>query len=281
MHQAQRTPSMTTSAPRGSSTAEKVRPQKTPPGVQTPPADSSQLEEPVTAVLPEPAEAGDDAAAVEVEVVVSARQGEAKPTFRRLAQEKLSKITKFDPKIHRVDVELTHEPNPRQADVAARVELTVRTRGPVVRAEAASADPIAALDLAWQKLQIRLRRTHQRRRHHEYRGKQGPTSSAHLAALLTEGEQQMNGAVDTSPSDDDQLLDSGGVYQQGEGPFLLREKTHQAAPMTVDEALYAMELVGHDFYLFVEAGSGLPCVLYNRHGYSYGLLRLQTAASSV
>jgi hypothetical protein len=57
---------------------------------------------------------------------------------------------------------------------------------------------------------------------------------------------------------------------------VVREKTHHAAPMTLDQALYEMELVGHDFYLFVEAESNTPCVVYRRRGYDYGVIRLVT-----
>jgi hypothetical protein len=56
----------------------------------------------------------------------------------------------------------------------------------------------------------------------------------------------------------------------------VREKTHQAAPMTLDQALEAMELVGHDFFLFVCSDTQLPSVVYRRHGYDYGVIRLRT-----
>lgn len=287
MHQQNSSPSTSTAA-RTVSTAEKVRPQKTPPGAKTPPAAqsvpdrdaSTQPMVPDARAASEPAgdqpgeQAEQKSGTSPVAVVISARQGEASQTFRRLAQEKLSKITKFDSKIHRVDVELTHEPNPRQAQLAARVELTVRTRGPVVRAEAGASEPIAALDAAWQKLQIRLRRSHNRRRHHGHRGKHGATSSASLAAELAADSAVL--AAPNQPESPAGVASADLISQDGEGPFLLREKTHQAPAMSVDEALYAMELVGHDFFLFVEAGSSQPCVLYTRHGYSYGLLRLET-----
>jgi hypothetical protein len=55
---------------------------------------------------------------------------------------------------------------------------------------------------------------------------------------------------------------------------IVREKEHPAKPMTVDQALFEMELVGHDFYLFADQDTGRPSVVYRRHAYDYGLIRL-------
>ena len=60
---------------------------------------------------------------------------------------------------------------------------------------------------------------------------------------------------------------------------MIREKTHAAVPMSLDQALYEMELVGHDFFLFVDAGSGDPSVVYRRRGWSYGVIRLDREAA--
>ena len=66
----------------------------------------------------------------------------------------------------------------------------------------------------------------------------------------------------------------GSMTVHGDGPMVVREKTHTAAPMTLDQALYEMELVGHDFYLFVDKESDHPSVVYRRRGYDYGVIRL-------
>ena len=60
----------------------------------------------------------------------------------------------------------------------------------------------------------------------------------------------------------------------GSDPLPIREKEHAAEPMTLDQALYEMELVGHDFFLFPDAETGLPSVVYRRKGYDYGVIRL-------
>jgi hypothetical protein len=59
-----------------------------------------------------------------------------------------------------------------------------------------------------------------------------------------------------------------------DGPMFVREKVHRATPINLDQALYEMELVGHDFYLFVDADTEQPSVVYRRRAYDYGVIRL-------
>jgi hypothetical protein len=66
----------------------------------------------------------------------------------------------------------------------------------------------------------------------------------------------------------------GPITVTGDGPLVVREKSHHATPMTLDQALYEMELVGHDFYLFVDKESERPAVVYRRRGYDYGVISL-------
>lgn len=201
-----------------------------------------------------------------MEIVVKGRRTEVPDRFRQHAVEKLAKLERWDGKIISVDVELSKERNPRLSDVSDRIELTCRTRGPVIRAEAAAADPYAALDLAHGKLEIRLRKSADRRRVHH--GSRTPVSVAAATAGL---RPRQEGA---EPAIEDRF--EGGGEVDGQGPFLVREKTHRADPMSLDQALYEMELVGHDFYLFVDAELGRPSVVYRRHGYDYGVIRLET-----
>ncbi|MFF7993845.1 ribosome hibernation-promoting factor, HPF/YfiA family [Kitasatospora xanthocidica] len=210
-----------------------------------------------------------------MDIVVKGRKTEVPKRFREHVAEKLEKVQKFDGKVISLDVEVSKEHNPRQADRSERVEITLRTRGPVIRAEAAAGDPYAALDLASAKLDAQLRKSADRRRVHKG-GANGRTpisvaeATAALAALppTTAPEGGTNGAVRKTMM--------GSLEVEGEGPLVVREKTHPAAPMALDQALYEMELVGHDFYLFVEKDSGLPSVVYRRHGYHYGVIHLQT-----
>jgi len=202
-----------------------------------------------------------------VDIVVKGRNVEVPAHYREHVADKLSKVERYDQKLIRVDVELFHERNPRQADNCQRVEITVATRGPVVRAEACAKDFYAALDLAITKLDSRLSRAADRRRVH--RGRHAPVSVAAATAGLPTDLPGLEPAADEpqlelSEHDDNQ-------------PWrIVREKEHPADPMTVDDALYQMELVGHDFYLFHDKESGRPSVVYRRRGYDYGILSLET-----
>jgi ribosomal subunit interface protein len=210
-----------------------------------------------------------------VEIVVKGRRTEVSERFRRHVQEKLAKLERWDGKIVSIDVEVSKERNPRLTDVCERVEITCVTRGSLIRAEAAAADPYAALDLACSKLEVRMRKSADRRRVHH--GVRTPVSVAAATAALSNGHG-MNGAASAVLEVDDDSLSwgDGGLDIDGDGPFVVREKTHQAAPMTLDQALEAMELVGHDFFLFVCAETQLPSVVYRRRGYDYGVIRLRT-----
>jgi ribosomal subunit interface protein len=234
-----------------------------------------------------------------VEIVVSGRHTEVPERFRRLAEEKLVKVGQLAPKAHRTDVELSHEKNPRQAQNCDKVEITVRGKGPVIRAEASAEDPAAALDIAFGKLLERLRRHRDRRKVHH--GRQTPPSlrvtgaEPAAGAAVPDGEgldgaglkpRALDGAAIDADALDADALDAaapGGREAAPAGlsapsPIVIRTKDHEAAPMSLEQALDEMELVGHDFYLFVDADTGRPCVVYRRRGWSYGVIRLTVTA---
>lgn len=202
-----------------------------------------------------------------MEVVVKSRHCEVSDRFRSHVTEKLSRLEKHDHHIVRVDVEVEQERNPRQHDRAVRVELTAVSRGPVIRAEAAAVDKMAALDLALDKMTSQMRRAADRRvRSRQQRVPVGRSmGSAPPTDLVDHGEVEIERKV-------------GPITVTGDGPLVVREKTHPASPMTLDQALYEMELVGHDFYLFVDKESERPSVVYRRHAYDYGVISLDLAA---
>ena len=205
-----------------------------------------------------------------MDIVVKGRNVEVPDHYREHVADKLSKVERYDQKLMRADVELFHERNPRQSDRCQRVEITVMTRGPVVRAEACAQDFYAALDCAINKLDGRLRRSADRRRVH--RGRHAPVS----VAAATAGLPTDLPSVDAT-SADDSTNDLSPVDHDDSQPWrIVREKEHPADPMTVDDALFQMELVGHDFYLFHDKESGRPSVVYRRRGYDYGLLSLES-----
>lgn len=205
-----------------------------------------------------------------MEFVVKGRGTEVSDRFREHVEDKLQKIEQFAPRAQRVDVEVTHEPNPSQASTSERIEITVRDKGPVIRAEAAASDRYGALDLAMDKLIERLRRARDRRKEHPRR--------EHVSEPLNLTPEDVNiprheaeeAPAPTVPTVPGEALET----QLGDSPVVVRQKLYEAKPMSVDQALYEMELVGHPFYLFIDEETKQPCAVYHRHGWTYGVIRL-------
>jgi ribosomal subunit interface protein len=233
-----------------------------------------------------------------MEIIFKGRQTDVPARFREYATAKLNKLEKLDQKAISVDVELSVERNPRQASQKERVELTIWSRGPAIRAEAAAEDRIAALDLALAKLDSRLRRALDRRKHHHGAGigavaaasggiarvagpgdRPGGLTAASIPVGRTaehhrSGPQDGTDLARTQP-DDEPVADSVvPIEMEGDGPLVVRQKFHHAKPISIDQALLEMELVGHDFYLFHDIEEDAPSVVYRRHGYQYGVIRL-------
>ena len=208
-----------------------------------------------------------------MDVVVSSRQCEVSERFREHVEDKLVRLEKHDHRIIRVEVLLERERNARQPERQVRVELTAKSKGPVLRAEAAAEDKMAALDLALDKMSAQMRRAADRRKVH--RGQHAPESIGQAMAR-TNGSSNgsSNGVVTFSTDGEVAEHQVGPVAVTGDGPLVVREKTHPASPITLEQALYEMELVGHDFYLFVDKESERPSVVYRRRGYDYGVISL-------
>jgi ribosomal subunit interface protein len=223
-----------------------------------------------------------------LDIVVKGRNVEVPDHYRVHVAGKLARLERYDSKVIRYDVELLHERNRRQSKNCQRVEITGKGGGSVVRAEACASDFYAALDAAINKIENRLRRVHDRRRVHH--GRHNPRSVAEATAPLAEVQSVTNGHAATStalltereadwhdkPDEEAEVPQqrwNDGVEERLPGR-IVREKLHPADPMTVDQALYQMELVGHDFYLFADADSGRPSVVYRRKGFDYGVIRL-------
>ena len=202
-----------------------------------------------------------------MEVVVTARNCEISDRYRAHVTDKLTRLEKHDHRIIRVHVEVDCEPNPRQHKGSVHVELTAYSKGPVIRAEACAEDKMGALDLAVDKMAAQMRRAADRRRVH--RGRHTPVSVGQALADVA--------APDVAGEGDESVREHmvGPITVLGDGPLVVREKTHSAEPMTLEQALYEMELVGHDFYLFIDKESSEPRVVYRRRGYDYGVIGLE------
>ncbi|PST47152.1 ribosomal subunit interface protein [Bifidobacterium callitrichos] len=213
-----------------------------------------------------------------MEIVVTGRHTQIKQRFRDVVENKMNRVTAIAPDAQRAQVVVTHEGNPRQADTAKRVEITIIAGSTVVRAEASSADEYSALDMALDKLTLRLRRTRDRRKDH----RRGYTNPAPVDPGVVEPEsaeenepEEPNNSPAAAVASDLGPGESVEV-QVGDTPIVIRRKLHIAEPMSIDEALYEMELIGHDFFLFVNKETGRPSVVYHRHGWSYGVFEIDT-----
>lgn len=240
-----------------------------------------------------------------MDVTVKGRHTAVPQRFRDLASDKLARIEKLDSGVMRVDVEVSTERNPRISSRRERVELTCHSRGATLRAEAAAVDRYVALDQALARLRERMRKLADRRKIH--RGKSTPESVAQATGRVaappiqpeapTPPEVEPVSPPDSGPAPGParearkagaRLAASGRVDPQedaheeavlplqGEGEAtVVREKVHRANPMALEQALFEMELVGHDFFLFRDRDSGVPSVVYRRRGFDYGVIRLE------
>lgn len=223
-----------------------------------------------------------------MDIVVKGRNVEVPEHYRRHVTGKLERALRFDRKIIEIDVELLHERNPRQQGQCQRVEITCISRGPVVRAEACGRDFYTALDEAITKLNTRLRRAADRRRVHRRRRAPTPVPAAtgDLPADLPAPAPAQRAESELGPELGSELGPELGVAAQAvaqaeydDQPWhIVREKEHPGDPMTVEDALFHMELVGHDFFLFNDKESGRPSVVYRRRGYDYGVITLADPA---
>ncbi len=217
-----------------------------------------------------------------MDIAVVGRHTKVSEEFREHVLEKLSRVESLDPRATRVEVHVVHERNPKLTDERERVELTVHSKGPVIRAEAAAADRVDALDAAAFKLLERLRRQHERFAHrHQVKGTVR-TMPADVPPVET--------PADVAPAPAVEVRDVASWEGEPDGhtreipvagtPIVIRSKTHEATPMTIGDAIDQMELVGHDFFLFHDADSGLPSAVYRRRGWTYGVIHLDAAPAA-
>ena len=189
-----------------------------------------------------------------MDLTVTGRHIQVSQQLRERLDDRLDKVAQLAPTIHRVDVVVTHE---RQARNSESVEVTCYGRGPVIRAEASADDKCMRPEAAFDKLTERLRRAADRRRVSRANGPRPATRRCR--------RPRPRGRRLGRP-------DAGGAF--GDSPIEVREKVHTSAPMSLEDALNEMELVGHDFYLFHDVETGKPSVLYRRRGWSHGVIHL-------
>lgn len=219
-----------------------------------------------------------------MEVIMTARNAAITERFRAHVEERQAKIEALadDPQVFKICLSRHHDAH--GAPGPDRVELTVTGRGPLVRAEADGADKYVAFDAAFARLLERLRRARDRRKiHHGARRRLTSLREAMVsdfhdqalapadAALLTEPVGSAGDRGLASPARENEQGASPGEWS----PVVIRRKHFSAEPIDLDEALSRMELVGHDFYLFLDLDTALPSVVYRRRGWDYGVISLE------
>jgi len=210
--------------------------------------------------------------------------------FRQYALDKSEKIAALADKALALEIRVSRHREKNERTGAAgkdRVELTLIGKGPVVRAEADGSDKYAAFDVALGRLLERVRRAKDRKKVHR--------GGAHRPTSLQEATAGGFSVVDITPADVETLerVRTGAIpivteehpapeeAEEEYCPVVIRRKVFAAAPMTVDDALYFMELVGHDFYLFQDAETKRPSVVYRRKGWDYGVIELDEKAEEL
>ena len=217
----------------------------------------------------------DEPAEPNATVVFAGRNVEIPEHYQIYVRDKLARLERFDLNVYRFDVELNHERNPRQSKACQQVEITATGKGPVVRAQACAENFYAALEATLDKVESRLRRVKDRKRVHY--GNRRPLSVAEATEVGAPPLRVDQLTVDELPGDPGSV-DGAQTWDDGVDDHtpgqIVRVKEHPAVPMTVDDALYEMELVGHDFFLFHDKETDQASVVYRRHAFDYGLIRL-------
>lgn len=206
-----------------------------------------------------------------MDIQISARNLTVSDRFRDYVQDRAHKVENLTHRVESLVIKVTRHDH-KSTGQEDQVELTVIEPGHIVRAEAQAGDKFAAFDIALNKLAERLRRAADR--HKVHRGQHRQHSLSEMAAHDFE-------ELDIKPVEADVLLGSAAAdfevaetNEFGESPVVIRRKEFAGNAMSVDDALYHMELVGHDFYLFLDEQTGKPSVVYRRKGWNYGLLTL-------
>lgn len=213
-----------------------------------------------------------------MDITITGRNIGITDRFREYATEKAEKVEHLADRAQVLEIKVSrHHEKSSGKSGDDRVEMTLVGPGPIIRAESSGGDKYSAFDLAIDKLLERLRRAKDKRKVH--RGQHRPVSLGEASADgfrvvdITPARPEVidnvaTGAIplpETEGSDDDEQY----------SPVVIRQKVFPSTLMTVDEAVDHMELVGHDFFLFIDAETDRPSVVYRRTGWNYGVIGLE------
>ncbi|MDR0436525.1 MAG: ribosome-associated translation inhibitor RaiA [Propionibacteriaceae bacterium] len=218
-----------------------------------------------------------------MDVNISGRHINVTDEVREAVTQQLSEtIDKLKGNVIRADVEFNGVES--GSDKGVRVEITLRGKGPVVRAAGSAAEKLIAFDVALEHLRAQLRKAADRRKSHrglrvqEFAEAFAPIPTPAPAVVATTATTLTPSATTIPPNEPPDTRTIAGIAVEGDGPLVVREKSFTSAPLTLEQALDEMELVGHDFFLYVDAVTGAPSVVYRRKAYDYGVLHLKVSA---
>ena len=208
-----------------------------------------------------------------MEIKITARNLTVSDRFRQYIADRAPKVAQLSNRAETLSIKVTRYDHSKNSGPEDRVELTVYEPGQVIRAEAQASDKFAAFDIAFGKLNERLRRVGDK--HKVHRGlHRNPSTSEMSAVDFANLDIHPVAAEVLLPRvvNEEVLVESSP--DMGESPVVIRRKEFPSEAMSVDDALNQMELVGHDFYLFLDSESMKPSVVYRRKGWNYGLITL-------
>lgn len=211
-----------------------------------------------------------------MDIAIVGRNTKVNDDMRGRIASKMEKLSALAPLATRAEVHVVHERNPKRVIDAERVEITLHGRA-VVRAEASAEDRVVALDLATARVIEQLRKLHERRAN-RHQGKADMATFA-MADMASAQAPAAASEVESVETWDGQPASSVREIPLDGTPIVIRSKVHAAEPMSVTDAIDQMELVGHDFFLFLDSDSGLPSAVYRRRGWTYGVIHLDNLGS--
>ena len=207
------------------------------------------------------------------QVTITGRNVDVPEHFQERVNDKLAKIERLDPTLTFFHVELQHEPNPRREAESDRIQITATGKGHIARAEAKEDSFYAALETAMGKMERSLRKVKVRRENVKG-GHRAQKGTGEIAA-------EMVAQAEAERAKEERYVDPYAETVEDVRPGqIVRTKEHPATPMSVDDALSEMELVGHDFFLFINEENNKPSVVYRRHAYDYGIISLSEDAEA-
>ncbi len=180
-----------------------------------------------------------------MQTIIKGKNLEITEALRRYAEEKIHKLEKYLDRMHKAEVEMSVERNPKISNNHC-VEVTIFSNGPIIRAKESATDMYQAIDLVNDKLERQVKRLKRKRINRSHQG----SNQKGKNFISLEGKEK----------------------EEIEEPRIVKTKSFLLKPMTPEEATLQMELLGHDFFVFINAETEQTNVVYRRKDGNYGLI---------